>query len=439
MNSRQELPPGEFGFPLVGESLEWLLDPGFFKKRHQKYGNVFKTSLFGVPTVAFIGFEANRFLFENEGNYFSDGMCPAVPKSTQELMGQGALVLQAGEEHKKNRKIIYQSLQSKAIEEYIQIINTQTINYLGKWAIKREFKWHNELKKYSLSIATESFLGIDIVNSNKKFSNLYTTWGDGLLSFPINLPFTKFGKALKSRYLLLDKIGEIVKSRDKNDPGKDLLGKLLDHCNKENSILDINDIPEQLLTLLFAGHDTLASALTSFCQLIANNQKIKQKLYEEQNTFQDVEILTISEIKKMTYLEKVVKEVLRFAPPTGGPPRRVLKDCNYKGYKIPKGWNILYNIGQTQQDNLVYSCPYEFNPENINQITKKPAFSYIPFGAGSRECVGKDFAILELKIFAIHLIRGYEWNIKQNQSFRKILLPALHPRDGLKVIFCKKE
>jgi retinoid hydroxylase len=429
--------PGKFGLPVIGESLEWLLDPNFFQKRHAKYGNIFKTNLFFNPTVVLIGHEGNKFLFENEGNYFSDGMSLAVPISTKKLMGSGALVMQMGKKHKENRRIIYQVLQSKSLDRYIPVIESQTVNYLKHWAKKRIFRWHNELKDYSLSIATECFLGIDIVNSDSEFSKLYTIWGNGLLSVPIALPFTNFGKALRCRELLLERIRSIILSRNSENPGNDLLGNLLVLCKEKKLTMSSREIQEQLLTLLFAGHDTLSSALTSFCQLISKNSKIKEELYKEQIFIGNGELTSIK-IKEMTYLDKVIKEVLRFAPPTNGPPRKVLKDCNYKGYSIPQGWNVLYSIGQTQKDETVYRCPYEFNPENFDQQNKIPAMSYLPFGSGSRECVGKEFAILELKILAIHLIRKYDWKVKPNQSFKKILLPAVHPRDGLKVEFWEK-
>jgi retinoid hydroxylase len=430
--------PGKLGLPLIGESIEWLLDPNFFQKRHAKYGNIFKTNLFLNPTVVLIGHEGNKFLFENEGNYFSDGMSLAVPTSTKKLMGSGALVMQMGKKHKENRRIIYQALQTRSLDQYIPIIESQTVNYLKKWATQKTFKWHDELKDYSLAIATECFLSINIVNSDKEFSKLYTTWGKGLLSVPIDLPFTNFGKALKCRELLLKRIGSIISSRTNEKPGNDLLGNLLVLCKEKNITLSSREIQEQLLTLLFAGHDTLSSALTSFCQLISKNPKLKEKLYEEQKWIGDIDILTSVIIKEMTYLDQVIKEVLRFAPPTNGPPRKVLKDCSYKGYIIPKDWNILYSIGQTQRDETVYRCPYEFNPDNFDQQTKRPAMSYLPFGSGSRECVGKEFAILEIKILAIHLIRKYEWEVKPKQSFKKILLPAVHPRDGLIVEFWEK-
>jgi retinoid hydroxylase len=434
----ERLPPGSYGFPLIGESIDWLVNPNFFKDRAEIYGNIFKTSLFGDKTVVLIGHEANRFLFENEGKFFSDGMAMAVPKSTTELMGSDSLVLQMGTQHKKNRRIIYPTLQSKALEDYFEIINKQTLKYLKKWEKQHRLTWHEELKNYSLSIATEAFLGIDVVDSDKEFSHLYTIWGEGLLSFPIDLPFTKFGNALRCRKLLLDKINKIIESKKVNSSKNNLLDKLLEQCDNEESSLTRENLSEQLLTLLFAGHDTLSSALTSLCQFIAEKPNIRQKLYEEQLRFSEVK-LSITEINKMEYLTKFVEEVLRFAPPTGGPPRKVLKDCNFKGYTIPKGWNILYNIGQTHKDIAVYACPHNFNPENKNKDKKNPAFSYIPFGAGSRECVGKDFAVLELKILAIHLIRDYEWEILHHQSLRKVLLPALHPKDGLRVKFFRKQ
>ena len=435
-----ELPPGQFGLPFIGESIEWLINPNFFQTRHAKYGNIFKTNLFSKPTVVLIGHEGNKFLFENEGKYFSDGMNLAVPTSTKRLMGSGSLVMQMGDEHKKNRRIVYKAFQTNSLEEYIPIIEFQSKKFLERWRKKKIFRWHNEFKDYSLAIAMQAFLDINENNTDSEFSELYKKWGDGLLSFPIDLPFTRFGQALRCRELLLEKIGSIITERQKENSGKDLLSLILKNSIIDESLsLNHKDIQEQVLTLVFAGHDTLSSALTSFFQLISLNPKIKVKLYEELVSLEGINSLTGQRIKEMTYLDQVTKEVFRFSPPTSGTPRKVLQDCYYRGYKIPQDWNILYNIGQTQKDESVYLCPHQFNPENFSTSAKKPALSYIPFGGGSRECIGKDFAILELKILAIYLIRGYDWKLISKQSYKKILLPALHPKDGLKVMFWKRE
>jgi cytochrome P450 len=138
----------------------------------------------------------------------------------------------------------------------------------------------------------------------------------------------------------------------------------------------------------------------------------------------------------MTYLEQVMKEVLRFVPPVGGGFREVIQDCEYNGYFIPKDWSILYQIAKTHQDETVYFQPQQFDPERFSETRnedKPKPFSWVPFGGGMRECIGKEFAKLEIKLFAALLVRNYDWQLLPNQSLDLITIPTPRPRDGLKV------
>ena len=107
---------------------------------------------------------------------------------------------------------------------------------------------------------------------------------------------------------------------------------------------------------------------------------------------------------------------------------------------IPKGWSVLYNVPKTHQDKNIYSSPSEFDPERFapeRLEDKSKSFSHIPFGGGMRECIGKEFAKLEMKIFAALLVRDYEWKLLPNQDLSIIPAPTPYPKDKLKVEFNK--
>jgi cytochrome P450 len=137
----------------------------------------------------------------------------------------------------------------------------------------------------------------------------------------------------------------------------------------------------------------------------------------------------------MTYLEQVLKEVLRFVPPVGGGFRRVLQTCEFEGYRIPADWNVLYQIGATHQDQALYPHAEQFDPDRFSRTEYSQKYGYIPFGGGIRECVGKEFARLEMKIFAALLVRDYDWTLQPDQSLDLVTIPTPRPKDGLKVNF----
>ncbi|MDM9380099.1 cytochrome P450 [Chlorogloeopsis sp. ULAP01] len=428
------LPPGSYGLPWIGETIPFLNDPDFTKKRQQKYGSVFKTQVFGRPTLIVTGADGNRFLFSNDNKYFSNNW----PRSTKTLLGTASLSVQKGTEHHNRRKLLSQAFQPRALASYASTMEQITHQYLDRWEKLGTFAWYPELRNYTLDTACKLLVGTDSA-SQTKLGEWYKTWVDGLFSLPINLPWTNFGKALRCRKLLLIEIEKIVRQRQETGNSvQDALELLLQAEDEEGKRLSLDELKDQLLTLLFAGHETLTSALASLCLLLVQNPEVLATARAEQQQL-GVDIpLTSENLKQMTYLEQVLKEVLRLIPPVGGGFREVIEPCEFNGYYIPQGWSVLYQIGRTHQDKSIYHHPEGFDPERFSldrvEDKSKPC-GYIPFGGGIRECLGKEFAKLEMKIFAVLLLRHYQWELLPEQNLEMIMTPTPHPKDGLKVKF----
>jgi cytochrome P450 len=426
------LPPGKLGFAIIGETISFLRDPDFADKRQKQYGSIFKTHLFGRPTVIMMGAEANRFLFANENKYF----IVAWPLSTRILLGQGSLSMQLGDIHKSRRKILSQAFQPRALARYATTMEDFTHRYLHKWEQKSTLIWYPELRKYTFDIACKLLIGKQQA-TDTNLEVLFEDWCNGLFTIPLRLPGTKFNQACKSHKLLLTEIETLIRQRQQQpQSGEDALGLLLQAQDEDGNQLGIEELKDQILTLLFAGHETLTSAIASFCLEVGQRPDIIAKIRAEQQQFDPTQPITFEDLKSMTYLEQVMKEVLRFVPPVGGGFREVIQDCEYNGYFIPKDWSILYQIAKTHQDETVYFQPQEFDPERFSETRnedKPKPFSWVPFGGGMRECIGKEFAKLEIKLFAALLVRNYDWQLLPNQSLDLITIPTPRPRDGLKV------
>jgi cytochrome P450 len=431
------LPPGSLGLPIIGETISFLTDKNFQQKRLAKYGKVFKSSIFGSPTVVMVGAEANSFLFKHENKY----VVSTWPKSTRVLLGSTSLAVKTGDFHTSRRKLLYQAFQPRVLAGYIPTMERITKEYLQKWESWERLTWYPELRNYTFDIASTLLVGTD-GGSHTALGQLFEDWCAGLFTIPISLPWTKFGKALRCRQDLLKHIEKIILKRQQADnPGDDALGLLIAARDEQGNSLSIEELKDQILLLLFAGHETLTSAIASFCLLTAQHPEVLQCLQQEQQQLSSSTSLTPEDLKQMTYLEQVLKEVLRLIPPVGGGFREAIKSFEFNGYRIPKGWNIQYQIAQTHKDKEIYQeCdrfdPDRFSPERIED--KQKSFGYVPFGGGLRECLGKEFARLEMRIFASMLLRDYEWELLPEQNLELVTIPTPHPRDGLKVDFRRR-
>lgn len=255
--SSLSLPPGNFGLPFVGETISFLTDGNFAKTREQKYGRIYKSHIFGSPTVFVAGAEANQFLFSNENKYFT----ATWPKSTRILLGPNSLSTQQGNIHQQRRRLLAQAFQPRALAGYAPTMEDITANYLEKWVKMGTLTWYPELRDYTFDIASRLFVGSD-GGSETKLAGLFEEWVQGLFTIPLSLPWTKFGKALRCRQQLLKCIEKIAIGRQKQENlGEDALGILLQARDESGNGLPLDELKDQILLLLFAGHETLTSAI----------------------------------------------------------------------------------------------------------------------------------------------------------------------------------
>ncbi|MEH2457556.1 cytochrome P450 [Nostoc sp.] len=436
---RLPLPPGSLGLLIVGETISYLRDPGLFiKQRQQRYGTIFKTHLLGQKTIVLIGAEASRFLFTSEGQI----LAMTNPLSFEVLLGAGSIGMKNGISHQNLRKQLSQAFQPRALAGYVSIMEEITHSYLHKWECLGKIIWYSELKKYTLDVACKLLVGVDTA-SDENLEKVYETWGEGLLSVPIRFPGGKFDRAVHAREQLLTKIDEMIYQRKQNPAlNQDVLGILLQAQDGEGNRLSLEEVKDNVLALLVAGHETLTSGLTSLCLLLAQHPEVLKAARAEQEQLGLIEPLTQENLKRMTYLEQVLKEVLRLIPPVvRSGSREVIEACEFGGYLIPKGWNVHYQIQETHQDQNIYTEPERFDPQRFapeRAEDKQKVFSHIPFGGGIRECLGKEFARLGMKLFAALLIRNYEWKLLPGQNLQRVLLPFSRPCDGLKVKFWRR-
>ncbi|KAM3098102.1 cytochrome P450 [Phormidesmis sp. 146-35] len=419
------LPPGKTGLPLIGETLQFVLDPNFVQKRYQQYGPIFKSHIIGRPTVFMVGAEAVEFLLSSHFDHFS--WREGWPDTFKSLLGR-SLFVQEGEEHRRNRKLIMPAFHGAALARYFCSMDDITQRYLQKWEQQQEFIWYDEFKKLTFDIASQIFLGTNPGKESDRLSQLFTTLTNGLFSLS-NLPGSSLRKGLAARQKLLDHLTTVIEQRRSN-PTDDALSLLIGAIDEDGNRLTLEEIRDQAMLLLFAGHETTTSMLTWFCLELGRHPEVLQQARDEQPPGN----VTVEQISKMPYLDQVFNEIERLHPPVGGGFRGVIKPFEFNGYHVPAGWLAQYSILLTHRLPDLYPDPEQFNPDRFYNTKQKP-FSLIGFGGGSRICIGLAFAKLEMKLVAAHLLRNYHWKLSPNQSLKAVLIPTRRPKDGLKVKF----
>ncbi|MEB3292910.1 MAG: cytochrome P450 [Synechococcales bacterium] len=427
-SSSLPLPPGRAGLPILGETLNLLFDPQFVAKRYAQYGSIFRSHIAGRPAVYFVGPEAIEFLLSTGMDHFSWGK--GWPQNFRDLLGR-SLFLQDGEEHRRNRKLMMPAFHGSALNQYFMTMDAIAQQYFQQWQVKQEFEWFEEFKKLTFDIASQIFLGTAPGSETQRLSQLFTTLTDGLFGIT-NLPGSKLRKGLKARSQLLDYLTQVIQER-RQHPAEDALSLLIQATDETGDRLSEEEIRNQALLLLFAGHETTTAMLTWFVLELGRHPEILRQARAEQDSFGNTAI-TLEQLAKMPVLDRIFTEVERLHPPVGGGFRGVIKPFDLNGYHIPAGWLVQYSILYTHRLPDLYPDPDRFLPDRWVDNKIKP-FSLLAFGGGSRICIGLAFAKLEMRLIASYLLRNWAWQLLPNQSLEAVLIPTRRPKDGCRVQF----
>ncbi|XP_005471282.1 cytochrome P450 26A1 isoform X2 [Oreochromis niloticus] len=251
-------------------------------------------------------------------------------------------------------------------------------------------------------------------------------------------------KGLKARNFIHSKIEENIKKKvqesDQEWKPRDALQQLIDSSNKNKEPISMQAIKQSATELLFGGHETTASTATSLVMFLGLNPKVvdklRQELEDKAEQGMDLQSLNIESLEQLKYTGCVIKETLRINPPVPGGFRVALKTFELNGYQIPKGWNVVYSICDTHDVAEIFPDKEDFQPERFmtDPCADSSRFQYIPFGGGSRMCIGKEFAKVLLKVFLVEVVTKCHWTLLNGPPTMKTG-PTVYPEDNLPTKF----
>ncbi|MEA5502194.1 cytochrome P450 [Halotia wernerae UHCC 0503] len=432
----EDLPPGSFGLPLIGETIALAWDNHkFYRDRLQKYGSVFKTHLFGKPVIAFIGPEAFTFFLDQK--YFTREK--ANPQPIQELLDWESLPLLDGEQHRDRKNLILQAFTPQAFDKYIPLIEEVATYYLKQWEQLGSFAWIPEYRKLSASLTNALFTGGVPGPTSEAVGEIIETFVKGFTSVPINLRWNGYGKALQSRDKLLALIDKAI-AHHRHQPQQDMLGILLQTRREDGSSLTDEQLRREVLHLFFAAYGGIYISLTFLSMTLAQHPEMMMRAREEVNAHVPDGSLNMERLQDLVYLKKIAYEIRRFYPINAATFfAQAKQECEFQNYRIPKGWGAVGGIHTTMHLPQVFPQPEQFKPCRFapEQFAALPENSYVPHGGGapdSHRCPGEDLITVLIKVIAVHLLRKYNWELPpQNLELNCNLFPI--PQDGLKVNF----
>ncbi|KAJ0692277.1 putative abieta-7,13-dien-18-ol hydroxylase [Helianthus annuus] len=294
------------------------------------------------------------------------------------------------------------------------------------------------MKTLTFNMICSLLFGIERGPQREKMLPLFQYMMGGVLSIPINLPFTKYNRAITARkklvpmilHLIHEKRDALKEQTKQGDPHKDLITSLLSIRDDDGSkMMSEEEIIDNTITVMIAGHDTTSVLLTFFVRLLANNKSIYSTIFREHQEISSnkasEEALTWEDLTKMKYTWRVATEILRIYPPASLNFRRTKQDIEYGGFIIPKGWQVLIAMSMTHMDDSLFQNPTMFDPTRFEKhVPSPPPFSYVPFGGGRRMCPGNEFVKTETLVLIHRLVTTFTWELlKKDESFKRVPMP----------------
>ncbi|EFJ18115.1 hypothetical protein SELMODRAFT_113458 [Selaginella moellendorffii] len=409
-----KLPPGSHGWPLVGESLSFFRESplDFLTTRRKRFGGVFSSNLLGSPTIVSTTVEAAKF-------FLSCADC-GPSGLFRRLIGPKIISEAIGSEHALYRRIVLGMMVPETLKHHVETIDNLAQEILESWGSKKTVTVMEETLKFSYC-AVIGFVCQKLLPSTPEMIDLMRdvqALVTGMLQFPIDIPFTPYRKALQARARLNTFLDGLINERRallgaKGERHKDALDEFIMHKDDKVGTISNQQVEDNLIALLLGGHDTTALALLWLIKYLHENPQAFREVEEEQRRIfvkkgSTKYKLTWEDTKQMlATLRVAVDETLRLSNIVGMVTRKITKDISYKGYTLPKDWQVQVHMSSIHLDESIYPNATKFDPSRFKVPAKTGTF--IPFSYGQRICPGSALVKLELCVFIHRLITKYRY------------------------------
>ncbi|XP_074321804.1 cytochrome P450 87A3-like isoform X1 [Silene latifolia] len=447
------LPPGTMGWPLIGETLQFFAKntsfdiPPFVKKRMERYGPVFRTSLVGRPIIISADAELNYLIFQQEGQMFQSW----YPDTFTEIFGRENVGSLHGFMYKYLKNMVLNLFGIESLKKMLPEVEESVLKQLNQWSRLDSVELKDSTASMIFNLTAKKLISYDEENSSENLRDSFVAFIKGLISFPLNIPGTAYHNCLQGRKRAMTMLKNMLQER-RMMPSKhkrDFFDFVLEDLSKEGTLLTEGIALDLMFVLLFASFETTSLALTLAMKFLTDYSLVLKTLtveHEEILRRRDNKDspLAWNEYKSMTYTFQFINETVRLANIVPGIFRKAMKDFDYKGmhqnagYTIPAGWGVMVCPPAVHLNPGRYENPLEFNPSRwqggeINGASKH----FMAFGGGMRFCVGTDFTKVQMAVFLHCLVTKYRWQpIKGGNIVRT---PGLQFPQGFHIQLAEKQ
>lgn len=441
--SRIRRPPGPKGNFLFGVSPFRARDPlALITRWTREFGDIFYYRFLRFHVYFFAAPEYIEQVLVAQQRKFIKGR---VFQANRELFGSGLLTSE-GDLWQRQRKLIQPSFHRERIASYARTMVEDSQRRLETWRDGDTRDIHREMMSLTLGIAARTLFSVEIAGASARIGRAVDTVlvvsanprrllrVMRMLPLPSELRYRRAVRELGEIVFGIIRDRRAAASQSAKDSG-DLLGMLLSVRDENGSPMSDQQIRDETLTLLLAGHETTATALTWTWYLLSQHPEAEQKLLAELNAVLGGRTPSAGDLPRLSYTERVVKESMRLFPPASAILRLAVEDSEIGGYKIPRNSSIGMSPWVTHRDPRFFPAPEKFNPDRWTDEFQRslPPYAYFPFGGGPRVCIGAQFAMMEAVLVLATVAQEFSLQLVPGHPVETFASVTLRPRYGMRM------
>ncbi|HEY4823876.1 MAG TPA: cytochrome P450 [Solirubrobacteraceae bacterium] len=438
---RAALPPGSIA-PSLTHTRRIISDPlGLLLEHERRFGPVFTLRLLHEPVVWAIGAEVNHQILVSDFDAFQwrEGRFADL----WPLLGDGLLNTD-GAYHRNFRMLLLPAFHREYIASLADTMIEEALAAAERLREGQVIELYHWVRELALRIALRGLLGMDVTGGREQtlaaaFEASLSIHGEPVLLQLLPVPGMPLARAIAARRTLdISVREEIDERRRRGDPGNGVLGLLLSATDDQGRPLSASAVRDQAVTLLFAGHDTTTTTFTFLALELSRNPRALEAVEQELDTTLSGREPGAAELdgQALPVLERSLKETLRRYPAAWVGPRRTTRDVTLGGVQVPAEIGLHYSSWVTHHLPQLYPDPFKFDPDRFlpEREAALPRGAYVPFGGGSRMCLGKRFGEYELRALAAVLLSRVRLEPLSQAQPRVVTTPTLGPKGGLRFI-----